>query len=144
MGMWCQSGHMWSLLFVWKCASFITLSVVCQFLSSVIDCRYPSIHLHHASTHLYPNLNISFILLFSVDDTLDAMFEESGDEEEQDAIVNQVLDEIGIEVSGKVRHPELKSPCFFLIVWNSQNGFVRWKALSSKGQRSCAECTVYN
>ena len=38
-----------------------------------------------------------------MDDTLDAMFEESGDEEEQDAIVNQVLDEIGIEVSGKVK-----------------------------------------
>ena len=27
---------------------------------------------------------------------------ESGDEEEQDAIVSQVLDEIGIEISGKV------------------------------------------
>ncbi|XP_038078701.1 charged multivesicular body protein 2b-like [Patiria miniata] len=37
-----------------------------------------------------------------MDDTLDAMFEESGDEEEQDAIVSQVLDEIGIEVSGKL------------------------------------------
>ena len=31
------------------------------------------------------------------------MLNESGDEEEQDAIVNQVLDEIGIEISGKVR-----------------------------------------
>ena len=30
------------------------------------------------------------------------MLNESGDEEEQDAIVNQVLDEIGIEISGKV------------------------------------------
>ncbi len=30
------------------------------------------------------------------------MLGESGDEEEQDAIVNQVLDEIGIEISGKV------------------------------------------
>ena len=28
----------------------------------------------------------------------------SGDEEEEDAIVNQVLDEIGIEISGKVRN----------------------------------------
>lgn len=27
---------------------------------------------------------------------------ESGDEEESDAIVNKVLDEIGIEISGKV------------------------------------------
>ena len=30
------------------------------------------------------------------------MLNESGDEEEQDAIVNQVFDEIGIEISGKV------------------------------------------
>lgn len=30
------------------------------------------------------------------------MLEESGDEEESNAIVNQVLDEIGIEISGKV------------------------------------------
>lgn len=30
------------------------------------------------------------------------MLEESGDEEESDQIVSQVLDEIGIEMSGKV------------------------------------------
>lgn len=30
------------------------------------------------------------------------MLEESGDEEETNGIVNQVLDEIGIEISGKV------------------------------------------
>ena len=40
--------------------------------------------------------------VFTVNDTLDDMLNESGDEEEQDAIVNQVLDEIGIEISGKV------------------------------------------
>jgi len=33
---------------------------------------------------------------------LDDLLTESGDEEESDQIVNQVLDEIGIEVSGKV------------------------------------------
>ena len=38
----------------------------------------------------------------SVNDTLDDVLCESGDEEEQDAIVTQVLDEIGIEISGKV------------------------------------------
>ena len=37
-----------------------------------------------------------------VNDTLESVFDESGDEEEQDAIVSQVLDEIGIEISGKV------------------------------------------
>ncbi|XP_076358722.1 charged multivesicular body protein 2b isoform X2 [Tachypleus tridentatus] len=37
-----------------------------------------------------------------MEDTLNAVFDESGDEEEQDAIVTQVLDEIGIEITGKV------------------------------------------
>ena len=37
-----------------------------------------------------------------MNDALDDMLNESGDEEEGDAIVNQVLDEIGIEISGKV------------------------------------------
>ena len=32
-----------------------------------------------------------------INETLDNLFDESGDEEEQDAIVNQVLDEIGID-----------------------------------------------
>ena len=37
-----------------------------------------------------------------MNETLDSILDESGDEEEQEAIVNQVLDEIGIEVAGKV------------------------------------------
>ncbi|CAM1295723.1 CHMP2B (predicted) [Pycnogonum litorale] len=37
-----------------------------------------------------------------MDDTLNDMLSESGDEEEQDLIMNQVLDEIGIEVAGKM------------------------------------------
>ena len=44
----------------------------------------------------------SFFPKISVDDTLDDILAESGDEEEQDAIVSQVLDEIGIEITGKV------------------------------------------
>ncbi|KAM9346993.1 charged multivesicular body protein 2Ba [Symphorus nematophorus] len=41
-----------------------------------------------------------------INDTLDEIFDESGDEEESQDIVNQVLDEIGIEISGKmVRAP---------------------------------------
>ena len=36
---------------------------------------------------------------------MDDIFDESGDEEEQDAVVSQVLDEIGIEISGKVCTP---------------------------------------
>lgn len=42
--------------------------------------------------------------LLTVNDTLDDIFDESGDEEESQDIVNQVLDEIGIEISGKVRN----------------------------------------
>lgn len=37
-----------------------------------------------------------------INDTLDDMLTESGDEEEGDKVVQQVLDEIGIEVSGKM------------------------------------------
>ncbi|KAG1945403.1 SNF7 family protein [Pimephales promelas] len=41
-----------------------------------------------------------------LNDTLDEIFDESGDEEECQDIVNQMLDEIGIEISGKmVRAP---------------------------------------
>ncbi|KAH8020945.1 hypothetical protein HPB51_010335 [Rhipicephalus microplus] len=38
----------------------------------------------------------------SFEDTLNSILDESGDEEEQDAIVNKVLDEIGIEMTGKL------------------------------------------
>eukprot|EP00088_Acartia_fossae_P008776 TRINITY_DN14211_c0_g1_i6.p1 TRINITY_DN14211_c0_g1~~TRINITY_DN14211_c0_g1_i6.p1 ORF type:complete len:230 (+),score=62.87 TRINITY_DN14211_c0_g1_i6:41-691(+) len=37
-----------------------------------------------------------------MNDTLDDILNESGDEEEEDAIVSQVLDEIGIEIAGKM------------------------------------------
>lgn len=47
-----------------------------------------------------------------MNDTLESILDESGDEEEQDAIVNQVLDEIGIEISGKVYGMALKHYCF--------------------------------
>ncbi|XP_074551767.1 charged multivesicular body protein 2b-like [Halichoeres trimaculatus] len=41
-----------------------------------------------------------------INDTLDDIFDESGDEEESQGIVDQVLDEIGIEITGKmVRAP---------------------------------------
>ena len=43
-----------------------------------------------------------YVTCVVVNDTLDEMLDESGDEEEQDAIVTQVLDEIGIDISGKV------------------------------------------
>lgn len=51
-------------------------------------------------------VNNKLLIIFfssSVNDTLDEIFSESGDEEESQDIVNQVLDEIGIEISGKVR-----------------------------------------
>ncbi|KAJ0005880.1 hypothetical protein NQD34_015774 [Periophthalmus magnuspinnatus] len=37
-----------------------------------------------------------------INDTLDEVFDDSGDEEESQGIVDQVLDEIGIEISGKM------------------------------------------
>lgn len=56
-----------------------------------------------AVEHNDPGLLFFLFLIFSVNDTLDDLFEDSGDEEESQDIVNQVLDEIGIEISGKVR-----------------------------------------
>lgn len=47
--------------------------------------------------------NLPFFSHCPVNDTLDEIFDASGDEEESEDIVNQVLDEIGIEISGKVR-----------------------------------------
>jgi len=44
----------------------------------------------------------STCVMVAVNDSLDDILGESGDEEEQDAVVSQVLDEIGIEISGKV------------------------------------------
>jgi charged multivesicular body protein 2B len=38
-----------------------------------------------------------------VNDALDDILADSDDEEEEQAIVNKVLDEIGIEITGKVR-----------------------------------------
>lgn len=43
------------------------------------------------------------MFLLTVNDTLDDILGESGDEEESDAVVSQVLDEIGIEITGKVK-----------------------------------------
>lgn len=48
-----------------------------------------------------------------VNETLDSIFDESDDEEEQDAVVNQVLDEIGIEISGKVSITAILFSFFF-------------------------------
>ena len=45
-----------------------------------------------------------------MNDALDDILAESGDEEEEESIVNQVLDEIGIEISGKVRERDTEPP----------------------------------
>jgi charged multivesicular body protein 2B len=44
----------------------------------------------------------SKISIFLVNESLDDILAESGDEEESDNIITQVLDEIGIEISGKM------------------------------------------
>ena len=50
---------------------------------------------------------------------MDEVFDDSGDEEEQDAIVSQVLDEIGIEITGKVNYLSLFiiHVCIYNIIW---------------------------
>ena len=55
-----------------------------------------------------------------VNDSLDDILGESGDEEEQDAVVSQVLDEIGIEISGKVCPRVCLSVCLSLVCCSSK------------------------
>ena len=43
-----------------------------------------------------------FYLFFVVNDALDDILTESGDEDEEQSVINQVLDEIGIEITSKV------------------------------------------
>ncbi len=43
-----------------------------------------------------------YIYIFLVGETLEAALGQDGDSEEEDAIVNQVLDEIGIGINEKV------------------------------------------
>ena len=45
---------------------------------------------------------MQFHIFFSVNEALDDILADSDDEEEEQAIVNQVLDEIGIEITNKV------------------------------------------
>ena len=41
---------------------------------------------------------------FLVNDALDDILTESGDEDEEQSVINQVLDEIGIEITSKVKY----------------------------------------
>ena len=43
------------------------------------------------------------LFLLTVSDTLDSVLAGSDDEAEEDAVISQVLDEIGIEVTSKVK-----------------------------------------
>lgn len=45
---------------------------------------------------------LNALSLAVVNDALDDILADSGDEVEEEAVINQVLDEIGIEISGKV------------------------------------------
>ena len=47
-------------------------------------------------------INLIWYFIFSVNDALDDILADSDDESEEQAVITQVLDEIGIEISGKV------------------------------------------
>jgi len=74
------------------------------------------------------------VSLISVNDTMDDILNESGDEEESDQIVNQVLDEIGIEIAGKVRLALIftfKYPILIYIFHSYAQRSVNWFILCS-------------
>ena len=80
--------------------SVTTCQLTIPYLSGIKSVGCDSVmNVHVSVLPLY--LVLGFIVL-TVNDTLDDIMDESGDEEEQEAIVNQVLDEIGIDISGKV------------------------------------------
>lgn len=65
------------------------------------------------ATEIFPAINVQITTFYlhlkhSVNDTLDDMLEDSGDEQETNGIVSRVLDEIGIEMSGKVFQIEIQ------------------------------------
>ena len=47
-------------------------------------------------------MRFPFIFIFIVNDALDDIMADSDDESEEQAVIDKVLDEIGIEISGKV------------------------------------------
>ena len=47
-------------------------------------------------------MNLVWYFVFSVNDALDDILADSDFESEEQAVITQVLDEIGIEISGKV------------------------------------------
>ena len=51
-----------------------------------------------------------------MDDTLDSILGGSDDEAEEDAVISQVLDEIGIEVTGKVSQLSALTPRTLMIM----------------------------
>ena len=53
--------------------------------------------------NVYLIVHFGYVLCIAVSDAMDDIMADSDDEEESSAIVNQVLDEIGIDISGKVR-----------------------------------------
>jgi hypothetical protein len=58
--------------------------------------------------------------LFSVDEALDDMLEGSDDEQESNKIIDQVLGEIGIEISGKVSY-------FYFLIYSEHRFSMDWK-----------------
>ena len=72
-------------------------------------------------------IKFSFSLCcFVVNETLDSILDESGDEDEQEAVVNQVLDEIGIEISGKVKRGIQRRKNTVKIIMGILSYFIKW------------------
>ena len=73
-----------------------------------------------------------------MDDVLDDMLGGSDEEEEQDAIINQVLDEIGIEVAGKVSlsHIYIYASIQSLDLPNRASHEIKKKSIALK----CTQC----
>lgn len=96
-----QAGFVWQL---WSHNCQVWIDVQTQATSETENVNVFDLYLADLSV-CFPSLPIPLV---PVNDTLDEIFDGSDDEEESQDIVNQVLDEIGIEITGKVRSTQLK------------------------------------
>ena len=87
-------------------------------------------------SHYWFNINKFCVIIWFlviVNDTLEGVLDGSGDEEEQDAIISQVLDEIGIETSGKVSNIHN----IIIVIVNYLCNYLRAVFNNNQGFSSC-------
>ena len=74
-----------------------------------------------------------------VSDTMDSILADSDEEDEQDAVISQVLDEIGIEVTSKVSIIVTMASCDHLLLHGSSCQQLKWLVILLEQLRLVAQ-----